>query len=114
MIYDLPKEVLEGLKQARKRDLQRRNRLRVCSDGQAYPITRFWDGGFALDAESAPHLRGFVDIYDGGRHLYSCLVICSSLEGGERIYEFKRHTAVVDKAPVDFELDANAPVALLT
>jgi len=114
MIHDLPQEVLEGLRQARRRDLRRRNRLRVRSGENEHPILRFWDGGFSLDVETAPHLRGFVDILDGGRHLYSCLVICSMDEGGERIYEFKRHTAVVDKAPVDFEVDANAPIALLS
>jgi hypothetical protein len=113
MIYDLPDEVLEGLKQARRADLQRKNRLRVHVGDNIYSILRLWDGGFALDADTAPHIRGFVDIYDGARQLYQCLVMCSSIEGGERLYEFKRQTAAVDEAPVDFYRDENAPVALL-
>jgi hypothetical protein len=114
MIYDLPQEVLEGLKQARKRDLFRRNRLRVHIGDAVYPVARLWEDGFSLEAEAAPHLRGLVDIYDGGRHLYQCLIVCSEIEGDERVFEFKRHTAVSDEAPVDFWKDENAPVALLS
>jgi len=114
MIYDLPEEVRKGLELARKQDMRRKNRLRVRIDDQAYTILRLWDQGFSLDASAAPHIRGFVDIYDSGRHLYQCLVMCSSLEGGERIYEFKRQTAVVSEAPVDYWRDRNAPVGLLT
>ncbi len=113
MIYSLPQEVLEGLHLARKRDFRRRNRLRVHVDDKVYPILRFWQDGFSMDAGSAPHLRGFVDIYDGARHLYQCLVVCSSIETGERVYEFKRQTLVLNEPPVDFFRDENAPVAYL-
>ena len=34
-------------------------------------------------------------------------------EAGEMIYEFKRHTAAVDAAPLDFIREENAPVALI-
>lgn len=110
----LPKEVREGLEQARKRDLRKRSRLRVHVGDDVFPVLRFWDGGFALDAETAPKLRGLVDLYDGGRHLYQCLIIASDEEQGEMVYEFKRNTAAVDKAPLDFYRDENAPIALLS
>lgn len=110
----LPKDVLEGLRQARKKDLQRKNRLRVRVGEDEHQILRLWDNGFSMDSEEAPQLRGFVDIYDGSRHLYNCLVICSSFEGEEQVYEFKRQTAATKKAPVDFYQDENAPIALLT
>lgn len=113
MLYDLPKEILEGLRQARKRDLERKNRLRLHVGDDVYPILRLWDGGFSMDAENAPNLRGFVDIYDGSRHLYQCLIVCSSLENGERIYDFKRQTAVVDAPAKDYFAEPDAPVALL-
>lgn len=113
MIYDLPKDVLEGLHQARKRDLHRTNRLRIQVGDDVHRILRLWETGFSLDAETAPHLRGFVDIYDGTRQLYQCLVICSSVEGGERIYEFKRQTVALDEPPADFVRDEFEPVALL-
>lgn len=113
MIYDLPDEVRKGLDLARKRDLARKNRLRVHVGDEVFTILRLWDNGFSLDSEAAPHIRGFVDIYDSGKQLYQCLVMCSSVEGGERVYEFKRQTAAQDEAPLDYWRDENAPVALL-
>lgn len=109
----LSKEVLDGLEQARKHDLRRNSRLRVHVDDEIFAVLRFWETGFALDAEDAPHLRGLVDLYDGSRHIYQCLIVASEEERGEMIYEFKRNTAVVDKAPLDFVRDENAPIALL-
>lgn len=109
----LPKEVREGLKAARKADLRRKSRLRIHVGDQIFPVLRFWDGGFALDAENAPQLRGLVDLYNGGVHLYQCLIVASAEENGEMQYEFKRSTEAVDKAPLDFYRDENAPVALL-
>lgn len=113
MIYDLPEEVARGLQQARKRDLACKNRLRMHDGDNIYPILRLWDGGLSLDADTAPHIRGFVDIYDGTRQLYQCLVVCSQLENGERIYTFKRQTAVLNEAPLDYYREENAPVAYL-
>jgi len=109
----LPKEVREGLEAARKAQKSKSSRLRVHAGDDIFPILRFWDGGFALDADTAPHLRGLVDLYNGGQHLYQCLIMASSEESGEMIYEFKRNTAAVDKAPLDFYRDEAAPVALL-
>lgn len=109
----LPKEVREGLEAARKRDLRRKSRLRVQTGDDIYPVLRFWDGGFSLDADTAPHLRGLVDLYDGARHLYQCLIVASSEDAGEMSYEFKRHTAAVDHAPKDFAPETEAPVALI-
>lgn len=109
----LPKEVREGLEAARKRDMQRKSRLRIHAGDEIHTVLRAWDGGFALDAENAPHLRGLVDLYNGGVHLYQCLIVASAEEGGEMVYEFKRSTAATDKAPLDFARDENAPIALL-
>lgn len=110
----LPKEVLEGLELARKRELMKNSRLRVHVGDEVFPVLRFWETGFSLDAEDAPHLRGLVDLYDGARHLYQCLIVASEEENGLMVFEFKRSTAAHDSAPVDFERDANAPVALIT
>ncbi len=109
----LPKEVREGLELARKRELRKKSRLRVQAGENLYPVLKFWETGFALDPENAPHLRGLVDLYDGANHLYQCLIVASDEENGEMHYEFKRNTAAVDKAPLDFYRDENAPIALL-
>lgn len=109
----LPKEVKEGLDAARQRDQNRRSRLRVQVGEAVYPVLRFWHDGLALDGKLTPKLRGRVDIYDGARHIYQCLIVASSLENGELICDFKRSTPVSDTAPLDFWRDDSAPVALL-
>ncbi|WP_421701970.1 hypothetical protein [Aliiroseovarius sp.] len=109
----LPKEVREGLEAARKRDLKKKSRLRVRVNEEVFPVLKFWDTGFALDIERAPRLRGLVDLYDGSRHLYQCLIVASEEEDGQMKYEFKRSTAVEDRAPLDFAREENAPIGLI-
>ena len=109
----LPKEVREGLELARKRSLREQSRLRVQVGDEIFPVLKLWDEGFALDSDNAPHLRGLVDLYDGARHLYQCLIVTSEEEAGQTRYDFKRSTEVRDKAPLDFVRAENAPVALI-
>ena len=73
----LPDAVRQGLEEARKAALKRKDRLSVHDGDDTYRIRRFWDGGFALDLEGSDRLRGRVDIYDGPKHLYTCLVMSS-------------------------------------
>ena len=110
----LPKDVREGLELARKRDLKKKSRLRVKAGDQTFTILKYWDEGFAIDIDEAPHLRGLVDVYDGSRHLSQCLVIASEEDAGQMVYEFKRETQAHDAAPLDYERDDGAPVAYLT
>ena len=109
----LPKEVAEGLAAAQKKSLKKSSRLRVRVGETYYKILHYWDTGFAIDLEEAPKLRGLIDIYDGGRHLYQCLIIASAEEGDQMHYEFKRNTQANDKAPLDFVRPDDAPIALL-
>lgn len=113
MLEFLPQEVREGLDAARKRARKGRSRLRVQVGDATFPIRRFWQGGLALDAGQVPHLRGLVDVYDGARHVFQCLIVASSAEDGELVCDFKRLTAVTDRAALDFWRDADAPVGYL-
>lgn len=113
MLEFLPKEVREGLDAARKRDLKKKSRLRVRVDDEVFPVLKFWDTGFSLDNERAPHLRGLVDLYDGSRHLYQCLIVASEEEEGRMKYEFKRKAEAHDQAPLDFAREETAPVGLI-
>ena len=113
MLEFLPKEISEGLDLARARRAARKSRLRVQLGDAVFPITRLWHDGFALDAGLSPALRGHVDIYDGARHIFRCLIVASKAENGDLICEFKRATAVSERAPLDYWRDENAPVALL-
>ena len=109
----LPKEVQAGLDSARLQSLKSASRLRLLVGDKVHPVLRMWKTGFSLNAETAPTLRGFVDLYDGSIHLFQCLIIASDEDAGEMKFEFKRLTAVSDTAPLDFERDADAPVALI-
>ena len=113
MLEFLSQEIRDGLEAARKRDLKRKSRLRVQVGGAVFPILRFWDEGFALDAALTPHLRGLVDVYDGANHIFQCLIVASVEENGELVCDFKRSTAVLDRPALDYWRDENAPVGYL-
>ncbi len=109
----LSKEILDGIKRARKSALRKKNRLRVHVGDETYPVLALKGDGFEMESDAAPHLRGSVDLYDGARHLAQCLIIHSEAEGDIMRYEFKRRTDVTDGPAKDFVVDKNAPVALL-
>ncbi len=106
-------DVLAGIRRAEDKARRKKNRLRIKVGEEVYPVLRSWSGGFSLPVEKAPNLRGFVDLYDGAKHLSQCLIIYSEIEAGEMIYEYKRHTTVAEVVPVDFVRAPNSPVALL-
>lgn len=109
----LPKELQDGLRAAHSLARAKKSRLRVRAGDELIPVIRFWDKGFAVDQAAAPRLRGLVDIYDGSRHLFQCLIVASDEEDGEMRYDFKRATPATDHAPLDFERPDDAPVGLI-
>ena len=109
----LTRELREGLAAARKLAEKRKSRLRIDVGGKTYPVLRAWESGFAMDIDDAPHLRGLVDLYDGGRHLSQCLIIASEAKEDEMWFDFKRSTLVAERAALDFARDEAAPVGLI-
>lgn len=109
----LPKDVREGLEAARKLKLRKKSRMRVQAGDQVFTILRSWNEGFALDSDDASQLRGLVDLYDGAKHVSRCLIVASDEENGETVYEYKRATAVSDRAALDYSKEDDAPVALI-
>ncbi|MDX8351897.1 hypothetical protein [Cognatiyoonia sp. IB215182] len=109
----LPEAVRQGLEEARKAALKRKDRLAVHDGDETYRIRRFWDGGFALDLEGSERLRGHVDIYDGPKHLYQCLVVSSVDEDDERVFEFKWLTPVASQPAADFVRPDFVPTGLI-
>lgn len=109
----LPQALRDELAAAQKLARRRRATRVVHVGDEAYPILEMTERGFSIDAEDAPHLRGFIDIYDGPRHLYQALIVASEQAGDLMRYEFKRNTAAATRAPVDFETEADIPVGLL-
>lgn len=113
MLEFLPKEVREGLQAAKMRDLKKKSRLRVQVGDAVFPVLRFWEDGMALDASLTPHLRGLVDVFDGAKHIFQCLIIASEEDGAELVCAFKRSTMVIDRPALDYWRDENAPVGYL-
>jgi hypothetical protein len=109
----LPQSVREELAAAQKSSRRRRATRVVHVGDEAFPILEMTDSGFAVEAADAPRLRGFIDIYDGARHLYQALIVASEQQGDLMRYEFKRNTAAATTPPVDFEMADPRPVALL-
>lgn len=109
----LPEAVRKGLEDARKAALRRKDRLSVRDGDATYRIRRLWDGGFALDLKGSDKLRGHVNIYDGPRHLYQCLVVSAVEDADERVFEFKWLTPVADRPAVDFVQNEFVPAGLL-
>ncbi|WP_299286640.1 hypothetical protein [uncultured Tateyamaria sp.] len=109
----VPKEVQAGLDKARRASLKKASRLRLSVDGQTHPVLQMWKTGFSMEADTAPRLRGYVDLYDGAIHLFQCLIVASEPEGDEIRYEFKRLTAVSTAPALDFERVTDAPIGLI-
>lgn len=109
----LSKEIQAGLDAARQQSLRKASRLRLDVNGRKIVVLRMWKTGFAVDIDDAPNLRGLVDLYDGARHLFQCLIVASEEDAGEMHYAFKRATPVATSAALDFERPDDAPVALI-
>jgi hypothetical protein len=109
----LSDEVRIGLEQARKRATKTSNRLCVHVGSDVHRVTKTFDNGFCVPADLGAELRGLVDIYDGPKHLFQCLIVCAELSDDEVYYEYKRTTAAVEQAPADFVRTEDAPIALL-
>ena len=87
--------------------------VRVVDEAGSYPVLRVFEGGFAVNIEDAPRLRGFVDLVRGDERLARCLIVTASDEDGVVLYEYKRRTDEAAAAPRDYAVADEAPVGLL-
>ena len=108
----LPRDLVEQLRAA-ERCVTARGALRVLAGGEAWPVLRRFRNGFSLNARQIGLLRGYVDLYEGARHIATCLIVASEIEGDELICTIKRETAVTDHAALDFVRNEKPPVALI-
>lgn len=114
MLEHLPEEIREGLARAHRRQSTNRRRLALHIGEQVFPIHKFWPEGFAISSEGLSGLRGHVDIYEGSRHILTCLIIASDFEGEQLICHFKRATRVHDAPPLDYEVDSTRATLFLS
>lgn len=113
MLEFYSKELRDGLAQAQMSRARKKSRLKVQVGSSTYPLLRFWHDGLALEAVHTTHLRGLVDIFDGAKHIFQCLIVASETDGDELVCSFKRATAVLDSAALDYERNEHAPIAYL-
>lgn len=102
MIEHLPAELAHALARADRTQRMRVTRLLLHVNDRSYRILRMWPGGFAIAAEGLGPLRGQVEITDGARASWSCLIVASRLEGAELHCDFKRMTAARSLPPADY------------
>lgn len=114
MLEFLPEDIRKGLEAAQARAARKGSRLCVHVGDAVFPIVRLMDEGFTVDATRVPRLRGFVDIFDGPRHLSRALIIAASEDGATMTYEFKRETPVAERPIRDYAEDRTAPAGYLT
>ena len=84
--------VVKGLRDAKARKSRRKARFCVHASGDVFPILQLTENGFEVGAENTPHLRGYVDVYDGPAHLWQCLIVRADKGSATTRYEYKRQT----------------------
>lgn len=85
--------------------------LRIVSGSVSWPIRRIWSDGFALAV--GQQIRGFVDVYDGERHVFSCLACENGIEGDEQLFEIQQRNKGRVRAPQDFASEAGGEAGAL-
>lgn len=102
MLEHLPQDIRDAMMRPNRRDRMRGRTLHLHLGDQIFPILRMWDDGFAIDAARLPQLRGAVEIRDGTRRVWTCLIVAAAVEGGELVCAFKRLSPAQDSAPADY------------
>ena len=111
----LPQDVREGLLRARDRDRRRGGgRLRVQMGETWFPILSYDETGFEVALQTAPKLRGLVEIHEGPRFLRTVLIVATEPVGDAMRYVFKRATAARTSPPLDYERPSETPSGYLT
>ena len=114
MLEFLPEDIRAGLAQAQRRAQRRQSRLHIQLGDMVFPILRFWESGLSLDGALAPgKIRGLVEVYDGPRHIFQCLIYTSEHEGDELICAFKRMSVIAEAPAADYWRGENQPQGYL-
>lgn len=105
----------EGMSFKPNRNKRKRNhRLHLQDGDQTIRINEMWNDGFTTPEDVALPQHGFVDVFDGPRHLFHALIVQTGAEEGERYFEFKISRDATLGMPRDFSDDGQAPVALIS
>lgn len=108
----LQTEISDALDAARPKRAAKNYTVKTV-DG-SFPVLNFRRGGFEVAESDAPRLRGHVDVFCGDDRIARCLIVFAKAEFGVATYEFKRRTDDGAQGPVDYAVEPDAPIALLT
>jgi hypothetical protein len=72
------------------------------SGARRYPILALAAESCLIEAPDGASLRGYADIFEGERHVATCLVVLAAPEGPYLRCFFKRRTAPRADPPRDF------------
>ncbi len=92
---------------------KRKHRLHLQDGDLVIRINEMWEGGFTIPADTELPQHGFVELFDGPRHLARALVMQTGIHEEERYFEFKISQDATLGVPRDFSDDGQAPVAAI-
>ncbi len=109
MEMEIRPEIVSAL-DAEGRRLQRRgSRYRVGLGDRRLPVLELTKRGFTIEADRPPHLRGFVEIFEGDTRVACRLAVCAAARDGVVAYEFKRESpGAGERVPADHVAPAMA------
>lgn len=85
----LPGQVLSELEHGRRKARRGRRRHLVVAGPRRHPVVELSEGGFVIEADDLPHLRGYVDILRGEERIARRLAQFAWARDGLVGYEFK-------------------------
>lgn len=109
----LPSDFRSATEGARVRPRGKRHRLRLKAGNDEIDVVEIWQGGFSIKADAPCFRRGFVDLYDGGKHLFHALAYPTSEDSALRTFAFKIRQDPDAAPPRDYDRAADVPVALI-
>jgi hypothetical protein len=74
----------------------------LASGARRYPILSLAAENCLIEAPEGATLRGYADIFDGERHVATCLIVLAAPEGPHLRCFFKRRTPPLADPPRDF------------
>lgn len=90
-----------------------KHRLHLRDGDTTIRIEDMWKNGFSTPITATLPRHGFIDLFDGAKHLFHALVVASGEDKEHRYFEFKITRDAALGLPRDFEAEAPRPVALI-
>lgn len=87
--------------------------MTVVAGSRSYDVKEFWGGGFSVARGGPEPDRGFVDVFDGARHILHCLAYKTDVSEDAVIYALKIGQDPEMRQPQDYAGAVQRPIALI-